>query len=250
MQALASALVYPRRPGQGPAPSARGRGTQPAGATLNGLTDAVVLFDRDTVELANRAADALLGTPRGGWKGTLAGRGRLPGRARSRHSRARLGRSPGDRRSRPRSHRARPARRGRPGRGDRRAQPHDPRSRSPTSRSVRASTTYAATSSPTQATNSRRPPQAYGCSRSPQRPPPTTGTSSRRSRSRDRSRPRAPGCNNSRATCSTCRAWSPPRATLSSRTSARPSRTPRSPTPRRLHARGSTSPSTPRPARE
>ena len=39
-------------------------------ATLNGLTDAVVLFDGDTVELANRAADALLGTPRGGWKGT------------------------------------------------------------------------------------------------------------------------------------------------------------------------------------
>jgi len=47
-------------------------------ATLNGLTDAVVLFDGDRVELANRAADALLGRPRGGWRGVTLSDAGLP----------------------------------------------------------------------------------------------------------------------------------------------------------------------------
>ncbi len=47
-------------------------------ATLDGLTDAVLLFEGETIELANSAADRVLGTPRGGWKGCVLGDVALP----------------------------------------------------------------------------------------------------------------------------------------------------------------------------
>ena len=58
-------------------------------ATLNGLTDAVLLFDGDTVELANSAATRLLGTPAWRLEGGHAWRRRAARRTRDGDSRAR-----------------------------------------------------------------------------------------------------------------------------------------------------------------